>query len=61
MTIGERKAIETWGVAAAPKKKYLITMNNTKNLLIAILAVPLALSLFTQPAQSAAIRKGTTV
>jgi hypothetical protein len=41
------------GVAAAPKKKYLVTMNNFKNLLIAILTGLLALSLFTQPAQSA--------
>lgn len=53
MTIGERKAIKTWGVATAPKKKYLVTMNNFKNLLIAILTGLLALSLFTQPAQSA--------
>jgi hypothetical protein len=42
------------GVVAAPKKKYLLTMTNTKNLLIAILTGLLALSLFTQPAQSAA-------
>ena len=41
------------GVVAAPKKKYLLTMNNIKNLLIAILTGLLALSLFTQPAQSA--------
>lgn len=41
------------GVAAAPKKKYLVTMNNFKNLLIAILTGLLALTLFTQPAQSA--------
>lgn len=41
------------GVATAPKKKYLVTMNNYKNLLIAILTGLLALSLFTQPAQSA--------
>jgi hypothetical protein len=41
------------GVAAAPKKKYLPPMTNTKNLLIAILTGLLALSLFTQPAQSA--------
>jgi len=52
-TIGERKAEKTWGVAAAPKKKYLAPMTNTKNLLIAILTGLLALSLFTQPAQSA--------
>jgi hypothetical protein len=53
VTIGERKYINTWGVAVAPKKKYLVTMNNFKNLLIAILTGLLALSLFTQPAQSA--------
>jgi hypothetical protein len=41
------------GVAAAPKKKYLVAMNNFKNLLIAILTGLLALTLFTQPAQSA--------
>ena len=38
------------GVAVAPKKKYLLPMNNFKNLLIAILTGLLALSLFTQPA-----------
>jgi hypothetical protein len=52
-TIGERKPAKTVGVAAAPKKKYLVTMNNFKNLLIAILTGLLALTLFTQPAQSA--------
>ncbi len=51
--IGERKAGKTWGVAVAPKKKYLFAMNNFKNLLIAILTGLLAFSLFTQPAQSA--------
>jgi hypothetical protein len=61
VTIGERRTVKTWGVAVAPKKKYLVTMNNFKNLLIAILTGLLALSLFTQPAQSGAIRKGTTV
>jgi hypothetical protein len=57
VTIGERQAGKTWGVAAAPKKKYLVTMNNFKNLLIAILTGLLALSLFTQPAQSASKSK----
>ena len=45
------------GVAVAPKKKYLLPMNNFKNLLIAILTGLLVLSLFTQPAQSAAKSK----
>jgi hypothetical protein len=36
-----------------PKKKYLVTMNNFKNLLIAILTGLLGLSLLTLPAQGA--------
>ena len=40
-------------VDTAPKKNYFAPMNNFKNLLIAILTGLLALSLFTQPAQSA--------
>jgi hypothetical protein len=40
-------------VDIAPKKNYFAPMNQFKNLLIAILTGLLALSLFTQPAQSA--------
>jgi hypothetical protein len=40
-------------VATPSIEKYSSTMNNFKNLLIAILTGLLALSLFTQPAQSA--------
>ena len=37
----------------SPKKKYFSSMNNSKNLLIAVLTLLLGVSLFTQPAQSA--------
>jgi hypothetical protein len=40
-------------VATPSIEKYSSTMNNFKNLLIAVLTGLLALSLFTQPAQSA--------
>ena len=35
------------------EKKYFVPMNNSKNLLIAVLTLLLGVSLFTQPAQSA--------
>lgn len=41
------------GVATPSLEKYSSTMNKFKNLLIAVLTGLLALSLFTQPAQSA--------
>jgi hypothetical protein len=47
------KAGKTVEVATPSIEKYSSTMNNFKNLLIAILTGLLALSLFTQPAQSA--------
>jgi hypothetical protein len=46
-------AYETLGVETPLIEKYPSIMNNYKNLLIAILTGLLALSLFTQPAQSA--------
>ena len=46
-------ANETLGVETPLIEKYSSIMNNYKNLLIAILTGLLALSLFTQPAQSA--------
>jgi len=50
---GERKREKTVEVATPSIEKYSSTMNNLKNLLIAVLTGLLALSLFTQPAQSA--------
>lgn len=41
----------------AIQKTYSLTMNNYKNLLIAVLTGLLGLSLFTQPAQSAPTSK----
>jgi len=58
---GERKREKTVEVATPSIEKYSSTMNNLKNLLIAVLTGLLALSLFTQPAQSAGISKEAKV
>ena len=51
--IGEILPSKAGGVSVLAKKKYLEGMNNFKNGIIALLTGLLALSLFTQPAQSA--------
>ena len=50
---GDKQDRKTGGVSVLAKKKYLEGMNNFKNGIIALLTGLLALSLFTQPAQSA--------
>ena len=45
--------VKTWGVSATPKKRYIVRMNNLKNLVIAILTGLLALSLSTQNSNGA--------